>query len=366
MIRRYLPKNIEELIHWYERYVSPFALIGGFLLDTFFLLDRVDSFTGNLLLLSYLAIAAFGIALLNIVESGRWRSNWMLVIVPFIPVVVQFAFGALFSAYLSLFGRSAGPIASWIFVIVIAGLLIGNERFRALYQKPQFQISILFVALFSFLIFFLPIIFSVIGPWMFMVSGAVSLTLIVLFIYLLRRVAPETVQASFYETMRSIAIIYVAFHVLYLADLIPPLPLALKESGVYHKVERRGFEYQLLDENRAWYTRLIPVGQVFHRAPGEPAYVFTAVFAPTGLHTTILHEWQRYDERTEEWKTEHTFSFDITGGRDGGYRGYSIKSDLQEGDWRVNVLTAYGQTIGRVSFRVENVPEKPLLEILLR
>src|SRR4051812_42147678 len=106
MIRRYLPKNTEELIHWYERYISPLSLIAGFLMDNLILLRRVDLWTSNALLLFYLSLAGFGIVLLNGIESGRFKNEWLLRAAPFLPVVEQFAFGGLFSAFVSLYSRS--------------------------------------------------------------------------------------------------------------------------------------------------------------------------------------------------------------------------------------------------------------------
>ena len=50
------------------------------------------------------------------------------------------------------------------------------------------------------------------------------------------------------------------------------------------------------------------------------------------------------------------------GGRGGGYRGYSLSSNQRSGAWRVNVLTAYGQVVGRTSFKVIDVSESVELE----
>ena len=100
----------------------------------------------------------------------------------------------------------------------------------------------------------------------------------------------------------------------------------------------------------------MPHTTVFHHTPGATAYAYSAVFAPTGVSTVILHEWQRYDEPTGEWLTRATVRYPIIGGRDGGYRGYSYIKDISEGKWRVNVITQHGQIIGRISFTVVDVP----------
>ena len=54
------------------------------------------------------------------------------------------------------------------------------------------------------------------------------------------------------------------------------------------------------------------------------------------------------------------------GGRDGGYRGYSVKRDPTAGHWRVNVVTEFGQVIGRVSFEVVVVQEPVPVGVVIR
>ncbi|HEY4525098.1 MAG TPA: DUF2914 domain-containing protein [Candidatus Paceibacterota bacterium] len=366
MIRTYLPKNTEELIHWYERYISPLALIAGFLIDNFFLLDRVDVVFGNILLFSYLVLAAACIVLLNYVESGKTRNSYVLSVAPFVPVAMQLAFGALFSGYLALYSKSASIAVSWIFVFAIAALLIGNERFRRSYTQLPFQVAILYTALFSFLIFILPVIFKSIGPAMFLLSGAVGLFVMTLFLLVLHSLMPERFDPARTKIARIIAVLFVTFNVLYFLNLIPPLPLALKDAGVYHSITRSGFEYTLSYEPLPWYKRYFNYNTQFHRAPSESAYVFTSIFAPTGLETRVVHEWQYFDEPTGEWLTRTVVDFIISGGRDQGFRGYSQKGTLEEGKWRVNVKTQYGQLIGRVSFSVIDAPEIVSLETEVR
>lgn len=360
MIRRYLPKSTEELIHWYERYVSPVALLGGFLLDTFIFLDRIDSLQSYVLLSSYMVLAAAGIMVVHLISTGRFKGWLALRIAPFAPVFIQFAFGGLFSGFLAVYSRSASVAVSWIFVIVLAALLVGNERFRAQYMKLPFQIGVYFIVLFSFLIFLLPIVFERIGPAMFILSGVASLVVITLFISLLYKVVPQVVHDERTRVARTVASIFVLFNVLYFTNAIPPLPLALKEAGVYHNVMRENDEYVLTAEQVPWYKRYLLYNTTFHRASGEKAYVFTAIYTPRGLSTLVIHQWQRKNE-SGDWITESVVPFTISGGREEGYRGYSSKSALANGAWRVNVLTKSGQVIGRVSFTVVPASSAPTL-----
>lgn len=369
MVRRYLeklPRNIEELAHWYMRYISPLSLIAALLLDYFVFLRRVDLWTGNLLLFFYILVAAACITVMNLIEAGRLSRPWILKVTPLIPVVAQFAFGGLFAGYFSLYSRSAALQISWIFIAILIALLIGNERFVRLYRRFVFQFSMFFLVLFSFFIFFLPVIFGKIGPQMFLASGAVSLAIIAAFYYGLFLLIPERTKLERSGIARSVATIYTLFNILYFTGAIPPLPLALKDAGVYHGVARVGDEYRLLAEPIPWYEVFLRYNTLYHRAPSEPVYAYTAIFAPTDLSTEVAHEWQRYDEDSSEWITEEIIPYFIVGGRDGGFRGYSIKGEAEEGNWRVNVVTEYGQIIGRVGFEVVGVPQPVPIELVVR
>jgi len=89
-----------------------------------------------------------------------------------------------------------------------------------------------------------------------------------------------------------------------------------------------------------------------HIKKGEPVYVYSAVFAPTDLNTKIFHSWEYYDKVLDRWVKTDKIGFAIFGGRDGGYRGYSLKTSLVEGRWRVRVATERDQTLGRIEFDV--------------
>ena len=361
MIRRHLPKSIEDLVWWYERFISPFGLIAGFIADNVFLTRRVDLLQTDLVFFFYLTVAGVGIILLNMLETGKIKREWIVNATPLIPVAVQFSFGGLFSGFLSLYSRSAAFATSWIFVIVVAALLLGNERFMRLYVRFTFQISIYFAVLFSFFIFFLPVVFSQIGPWMFVLSGGVSVICIAIFFGILLRVAPERAKQNWTWAVRSVAAIYIVFNILYFTNAIPPLPLSLRDAGVYHSITHTDTGYELMYEPLPWYEQYLRYNTVFHQVRGEPVYVWSVIFAPSNLTTTIFHEWQIYDPQAGKWVTTNTFSYPIVGGRDGGYRGYSVKGDVVPGAWRVRVVTRYGQVIGQVSFTVVEASSTPEL-----
>lgn len=356
-MRKYLPKSTEELLHWYERYVSPATLLGAFIIDTF-AFRRVDLLLSNLLLFGYLTIVAGSIILYHLIQSGRVQGTFFLTALPFIPVAMQFGFGGLFSAFVILYSQSAAYALSWIFVGVLAVLLVGNERFRKLYTGFVFQSSVFFVTLLSFLIFFLPVVSGKIGMTVFLVSEGLGIALMFAFVRAFSAFAPEVYRESRLRLLQSTASIFLIFNLLYFTNAIPPLPLALKDVAVAHSVKRVSGEYHLQAEPLQWYQRYLRYNTIFHKVPGETVYVFTSVFAPTRLTTTITHEWQFYEPALKEWLTTSEVSFPIQGGRDGGYRGYTLEDVTVPGDWRVNVRTGDGRLIGRISFAIEEVSER--------
>ena len=150
------------------------------------------------------------------------------------------------------------------------------------------------------------------------------------------------------------------------ADLIPPVPLALKSAGIYHQVAKtsEGYlvEYVPPSMSRFWRKWDDP----FNYSPGESVYCYTAVFAPGKVRVPVRHVWSR--KTPHGWVRTDSIGFPISGGREGGYRGYTAKSGITLGKWRVEVETEGGRTLGRIDFAVvpSPVPHPSLVTALIR
>jgi len=352
--------QVEEWYYRHERFVSAGALLLGFVIDNF-TLTRVDLLFDNVVLLSYLVIAFVGIVVFNLIDIGKLRGHFFEKIAPLFPLLAQFAFGGLFSGYFIFYSRSASVFSSWVFVFILIALLIGNERFKKQYLRFRFQMSIFFIALFSFVIFSVPTFIGKIGTHIFIFSGLLSVAIMICILWMLKNVMPEKIEATRNTLAASISGIFLLFNFLYFSNAIPPLPLSLKDIGLYHSAERMRDGYLVLYEDAPWYRFYRDYDTTFHLIPGESVYVFSSVFAPTRLETKILHQWQKFDEETGIWTTTDTFSFPIVGGRDGGYRGFTRKSSVSGGKWRVNVITEHGQIVGRISFYIKGVVDPVVL-----
>lgn len=351
-------ESLRALVEKYEHSLAPFAFVAGFMWDTL-TLRRIDLWLDNLILISYLIIAGASIVLLNGRMAGRLTAS----LFEFIPLLLQFVLGGLFSAFVIFYWRSASLAASWPFILVLAFFFVGNEVFRERYQKLSFHTSIYFIALFSYSIFSVPILAGKISDKIFLVSGAVSLGLIALFVFLLYSLYPARVREAGRPLFISITGIYCTFIILYFSNIIPPIPLSLKEGGLYHSIQHTSQGYAVTFEPAPWYASFFQeTDSTVHWVPGTPLIAFTAIFAPTKINTSIFHHWYYYDEASAQWISSDKPAFPIIGGRDGGYRGYTLKTGLHSGTWRVDVETARGQILGRIPFTVVEVVAPPELK----
>lgn len=269
--------------------------------------------------------------------------------------VIQFTFGALLSTSLVFYWFSGASSVSWPILGLVAALMASNELFRRFFSRPVVQMTVYAFILFSFCSLLFPYLFNSLHWLVFMFAALVSLALMFASISTLARFTP-VVHDDRVRMVTSSATVFIVMVTLYFLNVIPPIPLSLRDAGVYHNVELVNGQYILTDETETWWQKLLP-GKTVHISGGERVYVFTSIFAPTDLSTTIYHRWQYFDETEGSWVNKDRLSFRISGGRDDGFRGYSYKTNLQSGKWRVSVETARGQVLGRIPFTIINTAE---------
>ncbi len=356
--------SVWRWIQKYERHLSSVALFAGFILDAL-TLRRVDNLYENSVLVSYFLMIAFGITALNYIEAGKYEREWVGRTYHILPLVIQFAFGGLFSGFTVFYFRSGSIVSSWPFIVILVSLLLGNEVLKKQYERLVFQITIFFISLFFFMIFFVPVVMNAMGPLIFVLSGVCALGLIGTFTYFLSRMVPERIHKHKKKLFFAIASFYFIINVLYFTNLIPPIPLSLKQAGVYHQITRTQTGYTASEETHSGLGSLQFFKNI-HIKQGDPLYVYSAVFAPNNLKVDIIHEWKHFDEAIGRWVSVDRIPYTIVGGADRGHRGYTMKTNLAEGNWSVNVETLRGQIIGRVMFEVVyDDKASPLVEKVL-
>lgn len=336
----------------YEHHLGVGALIVGFLFDLE-VAKRPDSTFNNILLLSYLAAAGAFIIILNLRETRRKEGHSYEPF--FLLLALQFCFGGLASNLLVLYGHSGTFAGSVLFLGLLVALVFGNEYFRNRYTLLRFNVGMYYILLLSYCLIAVPtFLFHSLSTAVFLVSGILSLVCIAIFLGVL---FITVFRGRDVPHLRGVVLIvgaiFISFNILYFLNVIPPVPLSMKSIGIYHSIlPRSGGDYIALYEKPEWWRFWRDTATIYTPGVGQSAFCFSSVFAPTDLKTPIFHRWEKYNTETKQWDSVSHVSFPINGGREEGYRGWSVKSKLTPGDWRCNVETESGALIGRVGFTV--------------
>lgn len=337
---------LREFIKAHERWFSWGAFLTGFTWDNI-TLNRIDQLYDIFVLVGLLCIATFGILTLNRLEEKKFTSRYYVSVAPFIPLVIQFSLGGLFSGLFVFYSRSGDLVSALPFLIILVGLLIGNEFLRHRHAGITIQLTIYYIALLSLTVLLVPVLVGDMGPVIFLISGGISLVLIVSVWWLFMRFAPRRFHAAQKNIIVSTVTVLLIFNGLYFTNIIPPIPLSMKELGIYHSVVREGSEYIVRYEPGYWWEFWKTSDRMFHYKQGDSLYCFASVFAPTALDTKIVHHWM-YKNAKGEWESRGKIPYAISGGRDQGFRGFTVKNPSELGRWRCQVETLRGQVIGRV------------------
>ncbi len=343
----------------HKRFAPLVSFIAGFSWDSL-TLSRIDRLFDNLILLAYLLLLGFSIFLIHLIDNERIKYPKVIEYREWYPLAIQFFFGGLFSAYVVFYFQSATLSKNWLFLLFLIVLLIGNEFLKNHLENFKLNIVLFFLAAFSFFTFFLPVLFQTMNTFIFLLSGLTSLLLVGALIYGLFHTSHNPDWQKYKMVGSGVIGLLLFLNILYFINWIPPVPLSLKEGGIYHHIHKNTDQYVMRFEKGSWHQFWKKSDDTFHYATGDTVFCFASVFAPTKLDKNIIHHWQVYNEKQGKWLTTDRRSYRIVGGRDGGYRGYTYKRNLQEGEWRVDVETKEKSLLGRITFTIKKVKKDSL------
>lgn len=323
-------------------------------IDNRFVLTKQGTFLGVL-------------GLLLLVElRWSWREEpprWLARVWRFREDALHFFLGGLLSPYTLFYFKSASGLTAFLFLAGLFGLLVVNElpRFRAL--GPVVRVGLFSFCVTSYFAYLLPVLLGYYSGTLFMLAAGLSCAATLVITLLARGWS-----GNWRRTLRHVALpglgVQVLLLGLYLLKAIPPVPLSMLSSGIYHGVEvvkgPKGKDYRLLHERSQW--RLWERGdQDFRARPGDRVYFFASVFAPTSFKpqregergTRLVIRWY-HDDPEKGWREFHAYDdlYLEQGGRERGYRTFAYVTNPRPGDWRVSMETEDGREIGRLSFTV--------------
>jgi len=268
--------------------------------------------------------------------SAEWRQRFSW--------AVQFCFGSLFSALVVCYFKSSGSLASFILVILLAILLVGNEFLQKKYES--FGVSLAFLSLLGtmFMNFTLPHLVHRIGFIWFFLSTLLSLAVCV-FIWKVSRRSKKVLIAPI-----AISACLVAA---YLMNWVPPVPLVLKHQLVCQNFDKTDYSCDV--DAPSFLQKVGLKAPSVHHIPEQDIYVLASVYAPAELKAAIEYRWYFQNPTTGKYSLTDKISSGrmvINGGREDGFRSFSRKKNVPAGRYRVEIAFKDGAVIGAQSFDV--------------
>lgn len=343
-----------------RRFFPVLAFLGGFAWDALTIGQRVravDLWT----LGAYLA-AACGLAFWLALRAARkqsapsfdnagsgakarmrdfaWQAPYLL---------LQFFFGSIFSALFILYFKSSGHLGTWLTTLFLGALLVGNEFARKSYRR-HFTLIWALLALNAVLLFnfALPHALGSLNPQWFYVSTAVGIGLT----HGLRRLVPGQPGRVLPAWLLAGALLVASA-----LDMIAPVPLVKQDLAVGHSFVREDDRFLLMVEQAPAWQFWRGQSPTVNVTEGERLYGVSAVFAPLGVTALLEHRWEVRE--AGGWRLVYRNTFQSTGGRERGFRGYSWVLNPQPGEWRLIVATQDGRTIATQTITVERAVPNP-------
>ncbi|WP_299777848.1 DUF2914 domain-containing protein [uncultured Formosa sp.] len=344
--------GLHKFIIRHKKYTPILFFIGGFIFDTL-TLGRIDRLYDLVVLCMHMSALSITLYLYNLSDDGTWKNTILERVEDYFPLAIQFFFGGLSSAYVVYFSRSVSLSKTASFFTILVVLFLANEFLKKRISNKYLQFSIYFFISFTFFTFMIPVFIKDMSPTIFLISGLISLAITVTLITIIYIKSPTTrSEIRIGKLITIILSIYITINIFYNFKLIPPVPLALQTGIVAHNVTAIKNNYVVTYESRKDFMFWRDYNSKFIYHQNNPVYVFSSIFAPTELKKSIIHRWKWYNETTDEWITYDNISYNITGGRNNGYRGYTYKKNIKAGLWSVEVLTEEELLLGVINFEI--------------
>jgi hypothetical protein len=272
---------------------------------------------------------------------------------PYRGLLLHFLLGTLLNIYSIFYIKSASIFNSLLFLILMIGFILANELPVVKKSHVSSKAAMFTVCLFSFTSMMFPFVFGFVGWIPFGLSIATTLWLAYMQYKLLKKKVTSD-RVLLLSLLGPAAAVLSCFAGFYFFGLVPPVPLSVPEQGVYHQIEKQEGRYHLYGEHErgSWWQFS---EEVFHAAPGDKIYFYAQVFSPSRFADAVFVQWSWRDP-VRGWQKLDRIPLSIVGGRREGFRGYTVKSNYQPGEYRVQVQTANEQEVSRMYFNVVAVP----------
>lgn len=260
--------------------------------------------------------------------------------------ILQFLFGSLFSCLFILYFKSSHHLLALIWTLGLGFLLVANEYIDHHYHRFTLTWALFGLCAILVLNFLLPFMLGSILPIWFYLSTLAGAVLT----HYLRKKTPGCPGRAW-----PVWVIAGALSLAYLLDFVPPVPLVKRDMQIGLNLEKRNGDMLIEVEKSPWYKPWRLFSNTLHVPAGSRVYCVSSVFAPSGVSATLYQRWEHYDQN-QGWQAASRIGFTLSGGRQGGFRGYTYKQNIQSGEWRIKVETEDGRTLTVYHFNLVTEP----------
>lgn len=343
--------RFKEILNESFRHTSTFVFLSGFLIDII-LLPNFDESIARIIGLTHIGVVAFCIYFREWVISRNTASDFEQKMFAAVSFLISFSSGSALSFIFVYAVRSAELAVSWPLLLLLLLCMFANEFISTHNFRFSLDVGVLIIAFLFYTIFNAPLMLGVQSDSIFLLSVLAASGVSLLYAHILRHAS----HTANHEAGRSYALalgIPLFIGMLYFLNMIPAVPLSLKEAGVYHTITRT--EGGLFTGSKEYDTRIFAAYRrhIFHvQSSDNGVYFFSKIDTPATITAPISHTWEYYDTASSTWVEATKISFDIQGGRDDGYRAYSHKENIFDGLWRVTVKVGDNRVVGRETFYI--------------
>ncbi len=317
---------------WLAHWVPLGGFVGGFVFDELTLGRQIQLI--DFILLSAYALVATAALIIN---SRRWFERGRDVLT----FVCQFALGALFSALVVLYFKSAGGVLPTLFVLGLFGAMVANEFLHKRDNLKTVVWAIYAISIVMWLNFLLPHVLKSVQPAWFYVSSGTGLGLVVG----AHRLAGLS-RRSLAAPVAGVGLLIG----LYVFGLVPPVPLVLESGIVCTDFVKSGKSYECQADPQGSIAEFLGMTPTVTRQDKDAVYVLSSVSAPGEANVDLEHRWYQYVDGS--WKARDVMHFTMTGGRKDGWRFWSRKRNISVGRWRVETALKGGGVVSRQELEV--------------
>jgi hypothetical protein len=345
--------KLKALYYRYEKWLPALYFVIGFTWDSL-TLQRIDHFYTTFVLTSYIIWLMVALYIFNLAKDGRWKNTFLEKAEPYTLFAVQFFFGSSLSAYIIFFFRSVSFTKTLIFLGILVFMYIANELLKHHYTNKYMQFGAFFFVSFTYFEFNIPVFTGTMSVFIFMASGIVALALTLCFTTIIYWKSPSTRrEVTPWKLFLLIVCIYSTINVCYFLNVIPPVPMALKQGLIAYHVEKNHGSYLVTYDPDKTYKFWRTYNHHVDYMPDDTIFAYTSIFAPTDLKKSVAHRWMWYNPNKHDWKTSDIIGYKVTGGRGNGYRGFTYKTNLHPGRWKIEVITKDGLILGTMKFTLK-------------